>query len=149
MHVKSVYFVVCYPCLVVLWRCAPFFFVLVVFCFLFFLKTGAFFWRQLVFLTISAGFNYDKEYLAEDALYSGAAPSVSPDAAEGAVLLSFPGKQYAIIELESPVICLPDSLLIGSRLDTDIHVNTVIFYLFIYLFNSLIMPFVSLYCHHM
>lgn len=31
--------------------------------------------------------------------------------------------QYALLEFEKPVTCLPDSITIGSRLDTDVHSN--------------------------
>ena len=30
--------------------------------------------------------------------------------------------QYALLEFEKPVTCLPDSIVIGSRLDTDAHI---------------------------
>ena len=30
--------------------------------------------------------------------------------------------QYALLEFEKPVICLPDSIVIGSRLDADVHI---------------------------
>ncbi len=33
-------------------------------------------------------------------------------------------QQYAVLELEKPVTCPNSSLVIGSRLDTDIHLNT-------------------------
>ena len=29
---------------------------------------------------------------------------------------------YALLEFEKPVTCLPDSITIGSRLDTDVHI---------------------------
>lgn len=31
--------------------------------------------------------------------------------------------QYALLEFEKPVTCLPDSIAIGSRLDTDVHIH--------------------------
>ena len=31
--------------------------------------------------------------------------------------------QYALLEFEKPVTCLPDAIAIGSRLDTDVHSN--------------------------
>ena len=30
---------------------------------------------------------------------------------------------YALLEFEKPVTCLPDSIVIGSRLDTDVHIH--------------------------
>jgi selenocysteine-specific elongation factor len=30
---------------------------------------------------------------------------------------------YALLEFEKPVTCLPDSIAIGSRLDTDVHIH--------------------------
>ena len=35
-----------------------------------------------------------------------------------------PCHQFAILELEKPVTCSSNSLVIGSKLDTDIHSNT-------------------------
>ena len=33
------------------------------------------------------------------------------------------GCYYALLEFEKPVTCLPDSIVIGSRLDTDVHIH--------------------------
>ncbi|CAF3418899.1 unnamed protein product [Rotaria socialis] len=55
-------------------------------------------------------FNYGKEYEATDQ-YS------SEDSSENKHI-------YALIELESPIACQLQSIMIGSRLDTDIHANT-------------------------
>ena len=70
--------------------------------------------------THAAIFNFDTEYLAEDLLYSG-----KEVVGEGAsILTSYPGKQYVLLELDTPVFCLSDSMLIASRLDTDQHAST-------------------------
>ena len=63
-------------------------------------------------------FDFSQECLAEDALHNGAIPAV-----EG--VTTFSGPQFALLELETPVLCLPSAMLIASRLDSDIHVNTV------------------------
>ncbi|CAF5026610.1 unnamed protein product, partial [Rotaria magnacalcarata] len=55
-------------------------------------------------------FNYGKEYEATDQ-YS------SEHSTENKHI-------YALIELESPIACQLQSIMIGSRLDTDIHANT-------------------------
>ncbi|CAF1046233.1 unnamed protein product [Rotaria sordida] len=55
-------------------------------------------------------FNYEKEYEAIEQY-----PTED----------SLTNKQiFALVELESPITCQLQSILIGSRLDTDIHVNT-------------------------
>ena len=33
---------------------------------------------------------------------------------------------YALLEFEKPVTCLPDSIAIGSRLDTDVHIHLIL-----------------------
>lgn len=38
------------------------------------------------------------------------------------------GSQFAYIEFETPITCPIDSLLIGSKLDTDIHILHFTFY---------------------
>jgi selenocysteine-specific elongation factor len=35
-----------------------------------------------------------------------------------------PVKQFALLEFEKPVLAVPNCLIIGSKLDTDIHTNT-------------------------
>ena len=37
--------------------------------------------------------------------------------------------QYALLEFEKPVTCLPDSITIGSRLDTDVHIHLTYMYI--------------------
>eukprot|EP01102_Stenamoeba_stenopodia_P016219 TRINITY_DN5645_c0_g1_i2.p1 TRINITY_DN5645_c0_g1~~TRINITY_DN5645_c0_g1_i2.p1 ORF type:complete len:441 (-),score=109.62 TRINITY_DN5645_c0_g1_i2:9-1331(-) len=62
-------------------------------------------------MSISEGFNFGQEYLYQEELY--------PDDAEHPA-----GTQWALLQFEKPVICPLRSLVIGSRLETDIHTNT-------------------------
>ena len=39
---------------------------------------------------------------------------------------------YALLEFEKPVTCLPDSIAIGSRLDTDVHIHLILTTSYIY-----------------
>ena len=66
--------------------------------------------------------DYTKEYLYQDELLSADAKksSASGDAAEK---YSFPVKQYALVQFEKPIVCQNHCLVIGSKLDTDIHAN--------------------------
>ncbi|XP_045043698.2 selenocysteine-specific elongation factor isoform X3 [Desmodus rotundus] len=73
-------------------------------------------------------FNFSKEYLFQEqylckdlvpgAVSSGQASEVG-QAAEG----QYPRQQWALVEFEKPVTCPRLCLVIGSRLDTDIHAN--------------------------
>ncbi|XP_074655372.1 selenocysteine-specific elongation factor-like [Tubulanus polymorphus] len=65
-------------------------------------------------------FNFDVEYKYQDGLIDVASKS-----SEDNELDQFKPKiQYVLIELERAVTCAYDCLVIGSRLDTDIHLNT-------------------------
>ena len=65
-------------------------------------------------------FDYSKEYVHQDGLITKAKQS---DKAEACALDKHPVKQYGLIEYEKPVTCPTNSLVIGSKLDTDIHAN--------------------------
>ncbi|VDI00233.1 selenocysteine-specific elongation factor [Mytilus galloprovincialis] len=62
--------------------------------------------------------NYTKEYVYQDNFITNTAKQ---DQAEAQQRLSI--KQYALIEYEKPATCPHNSLVIGSKLDTDIHAN--------------------------
>lgn len=64
--------------------------------------------------------DYSKEYVYQDTLIT---KSTQNEKADAAALDKIPKKQYALIEYEKPVTCPSDSLVIGSKLDTDIHAN--------------------------
>ena len=66
---------------------------------------------------LPAGFNFDQDYLYQDELLSGDAAKKSDDDQK------VPVRQFAILELEKPITCSASSLVIGSKLDTDIHSN--------------------------
>lgn len=63
-----------------------------------------------------------KEYLYQDELVSKGGKSKG-DAAEGGVENEMLIKQYALVQFEKPVTCQNHALVIGSKLDTDIHAN--------------------------
>ena len=66
----------------------------------------------------TSGFDFTREYRYQDDLIDGAAKGADDENAYK------PKQQFALIELERPVTCPNNSLVIGSRLDTDIHSNT-------------------------
>ena len=71
---------------------------------------------------INSGFNFEKHYLYQEGLHS------ATQGAEGQGLKAeedekLPRSQYAVLELEKPVTCSTSALVIGSKLDTDIHSN--------------------------
>ena len=68
-------------------------------------------------------FDFTQEYVFQEELHvqSKENEKESADNMEIAVNLKH---QYAVLELEKPVTCPNSSLVIGSRLDTDIHLNT-------------------------
>lgn len=65
----------------------------------------------------SSSMDYSREYKYQDEF-------IMTDKKDGAIEDNyFPKSQYALIELERPLTCAPNCLVIGSRLDTDIHAN--------------------------
>ena len=68
-----------------------------------------------------AGFDFDKEYFYQESLIpvdEGKQKGASMENAE-----ELPSEQFALLELERPVPCGKNALVIGSKLDTDIHAN--------------------------
>ncbi len=61
----------------------------------------------------TAAFDFSREYMYQEELIT------SKSASQEAV----PKYQFAVLELETPVICSATSLVIASKLDTDIHSN--------------------------
>lgn len=66
----------------------------------------------------SKDFDYNKDYKYQEALLADTAGGATEDGQEDR-----PSHQYAVLELEKPVTCTDHSLVIGSKLDTDIHSN--------------------------
>ncbi|KAK3086148.1 hypothetical protein FSP39_014295 [Pinctada imbricata] len=68
----------------------------------------------------STNFNFDVEYVHQDELFGkqSAKNEASADVSENR-----PCRQYALLEYEKPVTCPQHCLVIGSKLDTDIHAN--------------------------
>lgn len=67
-------------------------------------------------------FDYSKEYVYQDELFAKLSKSES-EAAGASAGTSQPIKQFAVVEYEKPVTCPENCLVIGSKLDTDIHAN--------------------------
>ncbi|XP_059146407.1 selenocysteine-specific elongation factor-like isoform X2 [Physella acuta] len=66
-------------------------------------------------------FDFSKEYIYLDEVMGPGKKSGNDDLKEPEVKLS---QQYALLELERPVTCSPHSLVIGSRLDADVHTSS-------------------------
>ncbi|XP_053381410.1 selenocysteine-specific elongation factor-like [Mercenaria mercenaria] len=63
-----------------------------------------------------------KEYLYQEELISKSSKNKG-DSAEGGDDNKIPVRQYALVQFEKPVTCQNSALVIGSKLDTDIHAN--------------------------
>ena len=66
----------------------------------------------------NSSFSYDTEYLYQEELLSKQSAATS----DGKCVQS--SQYYAVLELEHPVTCPADSIIIGSRLDADIHTTS-------------------------
>ncbi|XP_072044479.1 selenocysteine-specific elongation factor-like [Amphiura filiformis] len=73
-------------------------------------------------------FNLDQEYLYQDELMSppiaGKENTASNNQSGASSTQATTNQQWALIEFEKPVTCQRNCLVIGSKLDTDIHSNT-------------------------
>lgn len=67
-------------------------------------------------------FDFGKEYLYQDSYITKDSEAIKADGPQGDELL--PKQQWALLEFEKPVTCPKLCLVIGSKLDTDIHSNT-------------------------
>lgn len=75
--------------------------------------------------------DFTQEYAYQEELYADSAISAKLDeqnemgaaSAGGAAAADIPVKQFVLVELEKPVTCSRHALMIGSKLDTDIHAN--------------------------
>ncbi|KAL8566632.1 hypothetical protein ACOMHN_049773 [Nucella lapillus] len=75
-----------------------------------------------------ASLDFSLEYAYQEDLYPDSALSSGEQNAQGAAIGEGsetvpPLKQFVLVELEKPVTCSPHALMIGSKLDTDIHAN--------------------------
>uniref|UniRef100_A0A8D0GFL1 Eukaryotic elongation factor, selenocysteine-tRNA specific n=1 Tax=Sphenodon punctatus TaxID=8508 RepID=A0A8D0GFL1_SPHPU len=70
-------------------------------------------------------FDFEKEYLYQDEYLSKDLKSAEENKEnEEAGEAQLPRQQWALLEFEKPVTCPKLCLVIGSKLDTDIHANT-------------------------
>lgn len=76
--------------------------------------------------------DFTQEYTYQEELYTDSAISAKLDeqnalgsasAGGTATAADIPVKQFVLVELEKPVTCSRHALMIGSKLDTDIHAN--------------------------
>ena len=75
------------------------------------------------------GFNFEIDYVFQEEVIDLTKSNMDADkenesATLGASAMPLSRHQWALIEFEKPVTCPENSLVIGSRLDTDIHLNT-------------------------
>lgn len=68
-------------------------------------------------ITDVTNFDFTQEYVYQEELISKSSAAESDGK-------PFPDKQFALIEFEKPVTCPHHCLVIGSKLDTDIHTNS-------------------------
>ncbi|XP_070564699.1 selenocysteine-specific elongation factor-like [Ptychodera flava] len=75
-------------------------------------------------------FNFDQEYIYQEELLSQQSANAGKDSdkentnqSEDSTSSVTANQQFALIEFEKPITCPENSLLIGSKLDTDIHAN--------------------------
>lgn len=70
-------------------------------------------------------FDFDKEYLYQEEYLSKDSKSAEENKENDETgERPFPKQQWALLEFEKPVTCPKLCLVIGSKLDTDIHANT-------------------------
>ncbi|KAM9276722.1 selenocysteine-specific elongation factor isoform 2-T2 [Morus bassanus] len=69
-------------------------------------------------------FNFEKDYLYQEEYLSKDSISSENKENDQAGEVQLPRQQWALLEFEKPVTCPKLCLVIGSKLDTDIHANT-------------------------
>ncbi|KAM9098806.1 selenocysteine-specific elongation factor isoform X1 [Sarcophilus harrisii] len=69
-------------------------------------------------------FDFEKEYLYQEQYLSKDSPPAEEDKKSDQPVEKWPKQQWALLEFEKPVTCPKLCLVIGSKLDTDIHANT-------------------------
>jgi len=70
---------------------------------------------------MTAPFDFSVEYIYQNELLAVKARAAEGDSEDSG---SLPDAQFALMEFERPVTCGRKSIVIGSKLDTDIHANT-------------------------
>lgn len=69
-------------------------------------------------------FDFDKDYLYQEEYLSKDSKPSEENKENGQSEVQLPKQQWALLEFEKPVTCPKLCLVIGSKLDTDIHANT-------------------------
>ncbi|KAM6062245.1 selenocysteine-specific elongation factor isoform 1-T1 [Chlamydotis macqueenii] len=69
-------------------------------------------------------FDFEKDYLYQEEYLSKDSNSSEENKENDQAEVQVPRQQWALLEFEKPVTCPKRCLVIGSKLDTDIHANT-------------------------
>lgn len=69
-------------------------------------------------------FDFEKDYLYQEEYLSKDSKSSEENKENDQSEVQLPRQQWALLEFEKPVTCPKLCLVIGSKLDTDIHANT-------------------------
>ncbi|KAF4799398.1 Selenocysteine-specific elongation factor [Turdus rufiventris] len=69
-------------------------------------------------------FDFEKDYLYQEEYLSKDSVSSEENKENDQAEVQLPKQQWALLEFEKPVTCPKLCLVIGSKLDTDIHANT-------------------------
>ncbi|NXW01146.1 SELB factor, partial [Fregetta grallaria] len=69
-------------------------------------------------------FDFEQDYLYQEEYLSKDSNSSDENKENDQAEVQFPRQQWALLEFEKPVTCPKLCLVIGSKLDTDIHANT-------------------------
>ncbi|XP_010223595.1 PREDICTED: selenocysteine-specific elongation factor, partial [Tinamus guttatus] len=69
-------------------------------------------------------FNFEKDYLYQEEYLSKDSKTSEENKENDQAEVQLPRQQWALLEFEKPVACPKLCLVIGSKLDTDIHANT-------------------------
>ncbi|XP_009282721.2 PREDICTED: selenocysteine-specific elongation factor [Aptenodytes forsteri] len=69
-------------------------------------------------------FDFEKDYLYQEEYLSKDSNSSEENKENDQAEVQLPRQQWALLEFEKPVTCPKLCLVIGSKLDTDIHANT-------------------------
>ncbi|XP_027624611.1 selenocysteine-specific elongation factor [Tupaia chinensis] len=78
---------------------------------------------QLDSFDFSREYLFQEQYLCQDTAPTAADGAQAPERTGRAPEGCWPRQQWALVELEKPVTCPRLCLVIGSRLDTDVHAN--------------------------
>lgn len=73
--------------------------------------------------SVNGAFDFSLDYRYQEELLAPSVPKKA-NSADDEAAGRYPAVQFALVEFERPVTCTRNALVIGSRLDADIHANT-------------------------